>query len=254
MAARRPGDVVAEHGGLAGATAGARDLRRVAVSGCDRVRTHRRRRRIPAGGSAVPARLACQLVARCRAACRGPRHPGHPLRRRPLAGLPGRARRRHPQPNLGGDHRSRRPRRPSHRQLAARRPGGHRRADRLGRHPGGGDPDRRGRRRQFVSDQPGRRQHHRAGPPLGRPVGRRVGRGVAGAGRPARLPRPDHAARPDRDRLAAIGSRLDHRCRRHPRRPPSPPAAVRPGRRVHPAVSPGKDLRAQQHPRVMCGR
>ena len=99
---------------------------------------------------------------------------------------------------------------------------------------------RRGRRRQLVSDQPGRRQHHRAGPPLGRPVGRRVGRGVAGAGRSARLPRPDHAARPDRNRLAAIGSRLDHRCRRHPRRPPSPPPAVRPGRRVHPAVSPGK--------------
>ena len=114
--------------------------------------------------------------------------------------------------------------------LADRRPGGHRRTDRLGRHPGGGDPDRRGRRRQLVPDQPGRRQHRRAGPPLGWPVGRRVGRGVAGAGRPARLPRPDHAARAHRNRLAAIGSRLDHRCRCHPRRPQSPSAAVRPGR------------------------
>ena len=36
--------------------------------------------------------------------------------------------------------------------------GGHRRTDRLGRHPGGGDSDRRGRRRQLVSDRSVRRR------------------------------------------------------------------------------------------------
>ena len=59
---------------------------------------------------------------------------------------------------------------------------GHRRADRLGRHPGGGDPDRRGRRRQscLIDPADGTASCWTA---VRRPTGRRVGGCVAGPGR-----------------------------------------------------------------------
>ncbi len=69
-----------------------------------------------------------------------------------------------------------------------------------------------------------------AGPPLRRQAGRRVGRRRPGAGRTARLPRSDHAARADRNRAAAIRSGLDDGYRHHPRRPRPPPVAGRPRR------------------------
>ena len=93
--------------------------------------------------------------------------------------------------------------------------------------------------------------HGGARPPVGRPAGRRVGGGVAGAGRAARLPRSDHAARADRNRAAAIRSGLDHRCRDHPRRPQSAPPARRAGGRTDRAVPAGEASTGSTAPKAM---
>ncbi len=210
------------------------------------VRSSRRRRRIPAGGPAVPARMAGELLARCRAAHSRAGHACAALGRRALARLPGRARRRLPQPDLGCDNRSRRSRRPTNRPLAVRS-GGHRRADRVGRHPGRRDHDRRRRCGQFMSDRPVNGHDDGSGSPLRRTAGRRVGRCLAGPRRPARLPRPDHVAGTHRNRVVALRPGVDDRHRHHSGRPPPAPVAERTRGRTRRALPPGQGLRRQQH-------
>lgn len=131
----------------------------VAVSRHDGVCAHCRRRRLSAGGTALPARLASQLVARCCAAGRRCNHSGDPLPRRPLAGLPGRTRWRDLYPDLGSYHRSRRSVGTANRPPDDR----HRRADQLGWHSRGGSPDRRGRHRRILPDRSVRQELHCAG-------------------------------------------------------------------------------------------
>ena len=63
VATRGARNVVAEYGELVSWDSRFADLRRVAVAGCDRVRPPRRRWRLSAGGAALSARLARELVA-----------------------------------------------------------------------------------------------------------------------------------------------------------------------------------------------
>ena len=91
--------------------------------------------------------------------------------------------------------------------------GRHRRADRLGRYTSRGHSHRRRRCRQFLSDRSRRRHHDHPRSPVGWPARRRMGGRGVGARRAARLPRPDHAARSDRNRPAAHTIRA---------RPPTP--------------------------------